>query len=611
MRKRMRARAVPHPEPMTADARTLEADSQQQVPGPPVFADYGSAGQPSEPVPAGGLAGPDQPLIGCRYRLTALIGSGSMGTVWRAWDELLQRAVAVKEVRLPAGLTADEQSELYQRTMREARSAAQLNHQGAATVHDVVEESGRPWIVMELFDGCSLDEIIRTTGAFASPLVAEMGRQLLAALAAAHRAGVLHRDVKPANVLLTPDGGAVLTDFGMAAIDGDAQISETGVIMGTPAFMAPERVRNDAATPAADLWSLGATLYTAVEGKGPYDHHGSAAATMAAILTEDPAPPESAGPLAGLIVALLSRDPVKRPGADAAMRMLETAADIAAPASRNRQRIHPVRLPRLGSRSERIAAAAAAAVCLAIAVPATVWALNHGAGHRVGHGQAFQRPASDRYGRTVPSPAHQPSRTPPPPAPVSKPSSALFPVLLAVPSAAPTPQSSHPVSAAEAPGVSIDAGGPWDGGSFIADTDYSGGEESSNTTAFNGTIDFPGTVSHPIPQMDGNTYRVLGSTYQIPGLTPGGTYQVRLYFLYWYWTNVGERVFDVDINGAPVLQNFDAIQAAVNAGATGQYVGVERDFTATADSAGTITIEFLRGLADQPMVNAIAIVPSS
>ena len=165
-----------------------------------------------------------------------------------------------------------------------------------------------------------------------------------------------------------------------------------------------------------------------------------------------------------------------------------------------------------------------------------------------------------------------------------------------------------PVNAA---GVSIDAGGPGDGGSFAADEYYSGGAEASNTTGSNGNITFSRTVSHPIPQADWNTYRFLASTYTIPGLTPGGVYQVRLYFLDWYWTKTGQRVFNVNINGQPALTNFDIVQAAVNAGGDGQYIGVEKDFAETADAAGDITISFIRGSADQPMINAIAVAPSS
>ena|SRR5258707_834550 len=162
-----------------------------------------------------------------------------------------------------------------------------------------------------------------------------------------------------------------------------------------------------------------------------------------------------------------------------------------------------------------------------------------------------------------------------------------------------------------AQGVSIDAGGSGDGGSFVADEYYSDGLTASNTSGSNGEIAFPPTVAHPIPQADWNTYRYLENTYQIPDLSPGGVYQVRLYFLDWYFTQVGQRVFNVDINGVPVLQNFDIVQAAANAGGDGRYIGVEKDFAETADANGTITIQFIRGSADQPMVNAIAVVPSS
>ena len=160
-------------------------------------------------------------------------------------------------------------------------------------------------------------------------------------------------------------------------------------------------------------------------------------------------------------------------------------------------------------------------------------------------------------------------------------------------------------------GVSIDAGGSGDGGSFAADEDYSGGLTASNTTGSNGDIDFSPTVAHPIPQADWNTYRYLANTYTIPDLVPGGAYQVRLYFLDWYFTQTGKREFNVAINGTAVLSNFDIVQAAANAGGDGQYIGVEEDFTETADSNGLITIAFTQGADNQPMVNAIAVVPSS
>jgi hypothetical protein len=160
-------------------------------------------------------------------------------------------------------------------------------------------------------------------------------------------------------------------------------------------------------------------------------------------------------------------------------------------------------------------------------------------------------------------------------------------------------------------GVSIDAGGSGDGGSFAADEYYSGGLTASNTTGSNGDIDFPGTVTHPIPQADWNTYRYLANTYTIPDLTPGASYQVRLYFLDWYFTQTGQREFNVAINGTTVLSNFDIVQAAANAGGDGTYIGVEEDFTETADANGVITIAFTQGSENQPLVNAIAVVPSS
>ncbi len=262
-------------------------------------------------------------LIGGRYRLAGPIGRGAMGTVWRARDELLDREVAVKEVRLPASVSDAERANSYQRTLREARTAARLSHPGVAAVYDVVEEFGRPWIVMELVPARALDQVVAEDGPLPPVRAADMGRQVLAALTTAHAAGVLHRDVKPSNVLLAGDGRAVLTDFGIATAEGDPSLTQTGMVMGSPGFLAPERIRGGAATPASDLWSLGATLYAAVEGQGPYDRHGGVMTTMAAVVMEDPRPPRAAGPLTPVISALLSRDPAQRPSASAAARMLD------------------------------------------------------------------------------------------------------------------------------------------------------------------------------------------------------------------------------------------------------------------------------------------------
>ncbi len=274
----------------------------------------------------GGRADAEPRLVGRRYLLAAPIGHGAMGVVWRARDELLDRNVAVKEVRLPPSLSEAERGNGYQRTLREARTAARLSHPAVAAVYDVVEEFGRPWIVMELVPGRSLDEVIAQDGPLPPSRAAELGHQLLAALASAHAVGVLHRDVKPSNVILTPDGRTVLTDFGIATIEGDPSLTQTGIVMGSPGFLAPERIRGGAATPASDLWSLGATVYAAVEGCGPYDCRGGAMTTMAAVVAEDPLPPTAAGPLAAVISALLSRDPARRPSATAAARMLKVGA---------------------------------------------------------------------------------------------------------------------------------------------------------------------------------------------------------------------------------------------------------------------------------------------
>ena len=264
-------------------------------------------------------------LIGGRYRLAETIGRGSMGQVWRARDELLDRDVALKEIVFPREFDEAERNELHQRQLREARSAARLSHPAVATVFDMVEERGHPWIVMEFVPGRPLDLVLREQGPLPPHVVARIGRDLLAALAAAHAVGVLHRDVKPGNVLLTDDGGAVLADFGVATIDGDPSLTHSWVVMGTAAYSAPERIRDKPDTTASVLWSAGLTLYAASEGQGPYDACGSTSSTIAAIATEDPAPPGNAGPNAPVIMALLKRDPAARPTAEAALRMLAQA----------------------------------------------------------------------------------------------------------------------------------------------------------------------------------------------------------------------------------------------------------------------------------------------
>ncbi|MFD4631011.1 protein kinase [Streptomyces sp. NPDC058284] len=250
-------------------------------------------------------------LLADRYRLTDLLGQGGMGAVWHAYDEQLGRDVAVKELRLPEHLGAEERANWIARLEREARAAARLKHPGIVTVYDrIAGADGRPWIVMELVTGGSLDDLLRQQGPLAPQHAVDIGRQVAAALSAAHQRGITHRDIKPANILIE-DGRAVLTDFGIAALEGDATLTATGMIMGTPAFMAPEQVRGLPATAASDLWSLGATLYTAVEGRPPFA--GTApSAVLVAVVTEEPAPAVQAGPLAPVLEGLLRKEPAGR-----------------------------------------------------------------------------------------------------------------------------------------------------------------------------------------------------------------------------------------------------------------------------------------------------------
>ncbi|MER5492802.1 serine/threonine-protein kinase [Streptomyces sp. NPDC002490] len=265
-------------------------------------------------------------LLAGRYRIQECIGRGGMGRVWRARDEVLHRTVAVKE--LTAALYAAERDRpvLLDRTRAEARAAARITHPAVVTVHDVLEHDERPWIVMELVEGGSLADAIQERGRVDAERSARTGLWVARALRAAHEAGVLHRDVKPANVLLAEDGRVLLTDFGIAQVDGDSGMTKTGEIVGSVDYLAPERVRGGEPGAAADLWALGATLYTAVEGVSPF-RRPSALGTFQAVVDEEPAPPAHAGPLAPVIAALLRKDPEARPDAEEVERMLAEAAE--------------------------------------------------------------------------------------------------------------------------------------------------------------------------------------------------------------------------------------------------------------------------------------------
>jgi eukaryotic-like serine/threonine-protein kinase len=272
-------------------------------------------------------------LVGGRYRLGEVLGRGGMGTVWRGRDETLGRSVAVKELRFPSSVEEDEKQRLITRTLREAKAIARIRSGSAVTVFDVVDEDGRPWIVMELVEGVSLADRIRKDGPLTPRRAAEVGLAVLDVLRAAHREGVLHRDVKPSNVLLEDvTDRVVLTDFGIAKVEGDPSVTSTGMLVGAPSYISPERARGKPPGPPADLWSLGALLYAAVEGHPPYDK-GSAITTLAAVMTEPVPPPQQAGELSEVIAGLLMKDPEARLDVDGARALLEPVASDSPPVS--------------------------------------------------------------------------------------------------------------------------------------------------------------------------------------------------------------------------------------------------------------------------------------
>ncbi|NUK32636.1 protein kinase [Streptomyces lunaelactis] len=272
------------------------------------------AGQGAAKAAAGGKAFGQEAegrLLAGRYRLGGVLGRGGMGTVWRAVDETLGRTVAVKELRFPNSIDEEEKRRLITRTLREAKAIARIRNNSAVTVYDVVDEDDRPWIVMELVEGKSLAEAVREDGTLTPRRAAEVGLAILDVLRSAHREGILHRDVKPSNVLIADDGRVVLTDFGIAQVEGDPSITSTGMLVGAPSYISPERARGHKPGPAADLWSLGGLLYACVEGSPPYDK-GSAIATLTAVMIEPLDPPKNAGPLEEVIYGLLIKDPDQR-----------------------------------------------------------------------------------------------------------------------------------------------------------------------------------------------------------------------------------------------------------------------------------------------------------
>jgi serine/threonine protein kinase len=270
------------------------------------------------------------------------VGNGGMGTVWRATDTLLRRDVAVKEVVLPPGLAPSDRDAMYERTLREARAAAAIQHPAVVQVYDVVTEGGRPWIVMELLDARSLADMVIEDGPVAPRAVAKIGIALLGALEVAHAIGVLHRDVKPANVLICSDGRCVLTDFGVARMPTDVQLTTPGMVLGSPHFISPERAMGQEFGPPSDLFSLGVTLYTAVEGRPPFDR-GDPIETMHAVVQDPPAPPQRSGPLTEVLMGLLEKDPARRFDVHTARSMLREL--LAGPLASNAAAVNSVTDP--------------------------------------------------------------------------------------------------------------------------------------------------------------------------------------------------------------------------------------------------------------------------
>ena len=292
-------------------------------------------------------------VVGGRYEIAGELGRGGMGVVWLATDRVLQREVALKEISYPVHLTDEERAVLRERTLREARAAARLEDPHVVAIHDVLEEDGRPWLVMEHVRSRSLQRILQEDGPMSPVQAARIGLDLLSAIEVAHAAGVVHRDVKPANVLVSADGQACLTDFGIATTTDDATLTTQGAVLGSPSYMAPERAQGEPPTPAVDLWSLGATLYAAVEGRPPFDR-GEAMATLMSVVSEDPAPMVRAGPLEPVLTGLLTKDPDHRATVVQTRRLLEDVQAGGGSAPQPPPQAPPVRHPMPGGSVQRL-----------------------------------------------------------------------------------------------------------------------------------------------------------------------------------------------------------------------------------------------------------------
>ncbi|MDI3419731.1 serine/threonine-protein kinase [Streptomyces luteolus] len=353
--------------------------------------------RPAQPDPGAGR------LIAGRYRLLSKLGHGGMGTVWRAKDETVDREVAVKEPRIPDHLPERERANAFERMRREARAAAKLDHPAVVNVHDVAVEDGQPWIVMEFVQGRSLGDVLQE-GTLSGTEAARIGLEVLGALEAAHAAGVLHRDVKPDNVMLGRHDRVVLTDFGIAQIEGETNLTDTGSFVGSPEFIAPERVLGQRPGPASDLWSLGVVLYAATEGVSPFRRNNTPA-TLQSVINATPAAPNAAkGPLADAVNRLLIKDPNQRPTAPQVRQLLEAAARPPAPT--RTQAVGTARGPVDGVRVSRKVLFGGVAVVLASVLAAVLVIADPFAGAVSDEEGWSQQDLKGLGGASVPLPPH-------------------------------------------------------------------------------------------------------------------------------------------------------------------------------------------------------------
>jgi serine/threonine protein kinase len=393
-----------------------------------MLAEETPAETPAEETPAGETPAEEAGrLLAGRYRLGAVIGRGGMGAVWRARDELLNRDVAVKEIVWPVQLDPAERETARRRAVREAQLAARLSHPNVVGVYDILEEDGRPCIVMELVPFRSLRDAVAEDGPMSPAEAARLGLSVLVALRAVHEAGVVHRDVKPANILLGPEGRVVLADFGIAKAADSPALTASGVLLGSPSYLSPERARGDRADAAADLWALGASLYAAVEGRPPFERD-SVIASLTAVVADEPEPAPRAGPLWPVIEGLLRKDPAARLDAAGAERMLRRiVSDEAAPPAEvvPPAEVTEVEAAEQGGRSGnsrtrkagRIPVTAlTAVVAVAVIAAGIALVLARPPGHQ---GARLVAPAASRPAPSSATPSSAPPSSPSPPAPAS------------------------------------------------------------------------------------------------------------------------------------------------------------------------------------------------